>query len=56
VTGATGGIGDAVVRRLAAEGAAVVVTDLDADRCQKLAEDVGGGALGVALDVSDEMA
>ncbi|MEU3337753.1 glucose 1-dehydrogenase [Streptomyces sp. NPDC006668] len=56
VTGATGGIGDAVVRRLAAEGAAVVVTDLDADRCEKLAEEVGGGALGLALDVSDEAA
>ncbi|MEU1274785.1 glucose 1-dehydrogenase [Streptomyces sp. NPDC005799] len=56
VTGATGGIGDAVVRRLAAEGAAVVVTDLDADRCEKLAEEVGGGALGMALDVSDEAA
>ncbi|MFE4622747.1 SDR family NAD(P)-dependent oxidoreductase [Streptomyces mirabilis] len=56
VTGATGGIGEAVVRRLAAEGAAVVVTDLDAERCEKLAEEVGGGALGVALDVSDESA
>lgn len=56
VTGATGGIGDAVVRRLAAEGAAVVVTDLDADRCEKLADEVGGGALGLALDVSDESA
>ncbi|MFF0156707.1 SDR family NAD(P)-dependent oxidoreductase [Streptomyces sp. NPDC005263] len=56
VTGATGGIGDAVVRRLAAEGAAVVVTDVDAERCEKLAEEVGGGALGLALDVSDETA
>ncbi|WP_105972613.1 SDR family NAD(P)-dependent oxidoreductase [Streptomyces geranii] len=56
VTGATGGIGDAVVRRLAAEGAAVVVTDLDGDRCAKLAEEVGGDALGFALDVSDESA
>ncbi|MEU6350325.1 glucose 1-dehydrogenase [Streptomyces sp. NPDC047072] len=56
VTGATGGIGEAVVRRLAAEGAAVVVTDLDAGPCKKLAEEVGGGALGLALDVSDESA
>jgi NAD(P)-dependent dehydrogenase (short-subunit alcohol dehydrogenase family) len=56
VTGATGGIGDAVVRRLAAEGAAVVVTDVDADRCSKLAEEVGGGAVGLALDVTDESA
>lgn len=56
VTGATGGIGDAVVRRLAAEGAAVVVTDVDADRCAKLAEEVGGGAVSLALDVTDESA
>ncbi|MFC8428224.1 SDR family NAD(P)-dependent oxidoreductase [Streptomyces sp. NPDC057253] len=56
VTGATGGIGDAVVRRLAAEGASVVITDLDAGPCEKLAEEVGGGALGLALDVSDESA
>ncbi|MGI3228690.1 SDR family NAD(P)-dependent oxidoreductase [Streptomyces sp. GTA36] len=56
VTGATGGIGDAVVRRLAAEGAAVVVTDVDVDRCAKLAEEVGGGAMGLALDVTDESA
>ena len=56
VTGATGGIGAAVVRRLAAEGASVVITDLDAGPCEKLAEEVGGGALGLALDVSDESA
>ncbi|MFG2965933.1 SDR family NAD(P)-dependent oxidoreductase [Streptomyces sp. NPDC048288] len=56
VTGATGGIGEAVVRRLAAEGATVVVTDLDVDGCAKLADEVGGGALGLALDVSDESA
>ncbi|MFI1486324.1 SDR family NAD(P)-dependent oxidoreductase [Streptomyces sp. NPDC020747] len=56
VTGATGGIGDAVVRRLATEGAAVVVTDVDADLCAKLAEEVGGGAVGLALDVTDESA
>ncbi|MGW3284789.1 SDR family NAD(P)-dependent oxidoreductase [Streptomyces sp. NPDC001002] len=56
VTGATGGIGEAVVRRLAGEGAAVVVTDVDAERCEKLAGDVGGEALGLALDVTDEAA
>ncbi|MGW3417697.1 SDR family NAD(P)-dependent oxidoreductase [Streptomyces phaeochromogenes] len=56
VTGATGGIGEAVVRRLAAEGAAVVVTDVDGDGCAKLAEEVGGGAVGLALDVTDESA
>ena len=56
VTGATGGIGEAIVRRLAAEGATVVVTDLDADQCEKLAGQLPGGALGLRLDVTDETA
>ncbi|MFJ8111341.1 SDR family NAD(P)-dependent oxidoreductase [Streptomyces sp. NPDC096132] len=56
VTGATGGIGEAIVRRLAAEGATVVVTDLDAERCEKLAGELPGGALGRRLDVTDETA
>ncbi|MBW8793255.1 MAG: SDR family oxidoreductase [Streptomyces sp.] len=56
VTGATGGIGDAVVRRFAAEGATVVVTDVDAERCEKLAGEAGGGSVGLALDVTDESA
>lgn len=57
ITGATGGIGDAVSRRLAAEGATVVVTDVDAGRCEELAKQLtadGARALGLALDVSDE--
>ncbi|MEU7306164.1 SDR family NAD(P)-dependent oxidoreductase [Streptomyces sp. NPDC007206] len=59
VTGATGGIGRAVVHRLAAEGAAVAVSDLDVARCEALAKeltDVGARAVGLALDVSDEEA
>ncbi|MFE3138656.1 SDR family NAD(P)-dependent oxidoreductase [Streptomyces scopuliridis] len=59
VTGATGGIGAAVSRRLAAEGATVVVTDVSPDRCTELAEELsadGARALGIALDVSDEEA
>lgn len=56
VTGAIGGIGEAIVRRLAGEGATVVVTDLDGDRCEKLAGELPGGALGLRLDVTDERA
>ena len=59
VTGATGGIGHAVSHRLAAEGATVVVTDVDAGRCDDLAKELtsdGARALGLALDVSDEEA
>ncbi|MFD6276363.1 SDR family NAD(P)-dependent oxidoreductase [Streptomyces sp. NPDC060209] len=59
VTGATGGIGSAVSRRLAAEGATVVVTDVDARRCEELVKELtadGARALSHPLDVSDEQA
>ena len=57
VTGAAGGIGEAYARGLAAEGAAVVVADLDQERGEKTAVDIagsgGGDAAFVAVDVSD---
>ena len=59
VTGATGGIGDAVSRRLAAEGATIVVTDVDQEPCRELAAELteaGARAMGVRLDVTDEAA
>ncbi|GHF80377.1 SDR family oxidoreductase [Streptomyces thermodiastaticus] len=45
VTGAGGGIGAALARRFAAEGARVVVNDLDADKARAVAEETGGIAL-----------
>lgn len=50
VTGAGGGIGGALARRFAAEGARVVVNDLDESRIKTLAEEIGGAA--VAGDAS----
>ncbi|MFF3752767.1 SDR family oxidoreductase [Streptomyces sp. NPDC002018] len=45
VTGAGGGIGAALARRFAAEGARVVVNDLDAEKATAVAEEIGGRAV-----------
>jgi retinol dehydrogenase-12 len=53
VTGAGRGIGRAIARRLAAEGATVVAADIDdASACAAAAE-IGGRAIGLAIDVTD---
>ncbi len=55
VTGAAAGIGAACARRLAAEGAAVVLTDIrPADDLAKQIESDGGRAYAMIADVSDE--
>jgi rhamnulose-1-phosphate aldolase/alcohol dehydrogenase len=55
VTGAASGIGKAVAQRLAAEGACVVVADLDLAKAEQAAAEIGDSdrAIGVAVDVSD---
>ena len=55
VTGAGGGIGEAVARCLAAEGASVVVNDITTDRVKQVVADIqssGGKAMGAIADVS----
>jgi rhamnulose-1-phosphate aldolase/alcohol dehydrogenase len=55
VTGAASGIGRAIAHRLAAEGACVVVADLDLQKATDAAAEIGSTdvAVGVAADVSD---
>ncbi|MFI2465297.1 bifunctional aldolase/short-chain dehydrogenase [Streptomyces globisporus] len=56
VTGAGSGIGKAIARRLVAEGACVVVADLDAASGAAVAEELGGPdrAVAVTADVTSE--
>jgi 3-oxoacyl-[acyl-carrier protein] reductase len=57
VTGAAHGIGRAYAERLVADGAAVVVADLDGEGAERVAGDLratGAPAIAVAVDVSDE--
>jgi acetoin reductase-like protein len=53
VTGGAQGIGEAIVRAYAAEGARIVIADVAEDKAQSLARDIGNDALAVRLDVRD---
>jgi NAD(P)-dependent dehydrogenase (short-subunit alcohol dehydrogenase family) len=52
VTGAGGGIGAALARRFAADGARVIVSDLNAPAAEAVANEIGG--LAVAADAANE--
>lgn len=57
VTGAGSGIGAATALRFGAEGAAVVVSDIDQANAESIAKEIvrkGGRAMAVRTDVSDE--
>ncbi|MZD08703.1 bifunctional aldolase/short-chain dehydrogenase, partial [Streptomyces sp. SID5785] len=56
VTGAGSGIGRAIAHRLAAEGACVVVADVNAEAAGSVAEEIGGPdrAVAVSVDVTSE--
>ncbi|WP_106400934.1 SDR family NAD(P)-dependent oxidoreductase [Actinocorallia populi] len=59
VTGGASGIGEAVSRRLAEDGALVAVFDLNGDAAGETAasiEKAGGRAIGLAVDVTDRAA
>ncbi len=54
VTGAGHGIGEAIAARFAAEGASVVVNDLNDTRAQQVAQSLAGDAMPFAADVSNK--
>ncbi len=54
VTGAASGIGEAIARAFAAEGARVIVADLNGDAAAEVASDIGGEAW--TIDLTDRAA
>jgi 2-hydroxycyclohexanecarboxyl-CoA dehydrogenase len=54
ITGAGRGIGRGIAEKLATEGATVVVTDIDEQAAQTAAKELGGGAVGLRVDVTSK--
>jgi NAD(P)-dependent dehydrogenase (short-subunit alcohol dehydrogenase family) len=53
VTGGASGLGEGLVRRFAAEGAKVLIGDIDVEGGKALAAELGQNALFVEADVAD---
>jgi meso-butanediol dehydrogenase / (S,S)-butanediol dehydrogenase / diacetyl reductase len=56
VTGGGSGIGRAIATRFAAEGASVVVADLNGDRAEQVAGEIGGRAVQADVTVAADVA
>lgn len=54
VTGAAHGIGKAIAQRLAAEGASVVIADIDQDAASACASSIGGDAAAFPVDIGSD--
>src|SRR5262245_32259188 len=57
VTGAGGGIGEGYAKAFAAEGASIVIAEINGEAGQRVAKEIeadGGRAIAVQCDVSDE--
>lgn len=54
ITGATGGIGRAISRTLYAQGARVILTDMNPDTLNDFAKELGERAIGIAANISQE--
>ena len=53
VTGAGSGLGAAIARRFADEGARVIVSDVNLAAASEVARHLGGGAVALRIDVAD---
>ncbi len=53
VTGGASGFGAGIVRKFVAEGAAVLIADINGDAAESFARELGGGALARRVDVAD---
>ncbi|MFN0124208.1 MAG: SDR family NAD(P)-dependent oxidoreductase, partial [Blastocatellia bacterium] len=54
ITGGGSGIGRATARLFAAEGAQVVIAEINAEQAQQVAQEIGGTALAIPTDVTNE--
>jgi 3alpha(or 20beta)-hydroxysteroid dehydrogenase len=54
ITGAGSGMGAEEAKLFAAEGAHVVITDINADSCRRVAAEIGDNAIAVEHDVASE--
>ncbi len=56
ITGATGGIGRAIAKTLYAQGATVILTDINQERLDGLVQDLGERAHALAVNITDKEA
>ena len=54
VTGGASGIGRATAERVVAEGGRAALVDLDGEKAQQSAAEIGGGCIGLGANVADE--
>lgn len=54
ITGAGSGMGAEEAKLFAAEGAKVVITDINGDACKAVADEIGDAAIAIEHDVADE--
>ena len=54
ITGAASGIGLGLARTLAAQGAQVILADIEFDRAKAAAQEIGGAAIALPVDQADE--